>query len=315
LYGYADRRDLRRLLAVFAVLAAPALVALAVLILTGGAVGGHYTAWHFAAKPRWLFALNGYDLVLSTLLTAALAFLIYALVKRGALRLGGAGCYVLAGYGVAFVVIPFWLLDTAFVDVRVAVMAALVLPSFMVLELPQRRARRVAAAAVSALILVNLGQVVYAQLSYREHYAEIVASFGGLKQGARVLVAAPDETTDPPRDLLDYPMFHAPTLAVHYANAFVPTLFTYPGKQPVLPREAVWRLALMQGGAEKISLLRAIALGRPSGPIPERVARWREDFDYLYLIGRQHENPLPEALDPIASGGRFTLYRIRGRAP
>ena len=53
---------------------------------------------------------------------------------------------------------------------------------------------------------------------------------------------------DPPfHDLTEYPIYYAPTLAVHYANAFVPGLFVAAGKQPVRANDFVERLAIPGG--------------------------------------------------------------------
>ena len=77
-----------------------------------------------------------------------------------------------------------------------------------------------------------------------------------------MLVGGSGEGEDPPfNDLTQYPMFYAPTLAVHYANAFVPNLFTAVGKQPVQARAAVQRLAIPYGGPMPIRVLTAVAAG------------------------------------------------------
>jgi hypothetical protein len=245
-------------------------------------------------------------------LTGALFLMAYALARRGALLLGGggAGAFVLAGYGVAFLLIPSRLLDTAYVDLRILVVAAMVVPAFVTVRLPEPRARLMAGGALCALILVNLGMVAIAQADYRRAYREIVASFAAVQKGARILVAASDDGVEPPRNLLDYPMMHAPVLAVHYADAFVPTLFTFHGKTPVMPRDTVRPLALMQGSPEPVALLREIARGSAT-TAPRYIATWARDFDYLYVVGRPIDNPLPEVLEQFARGTRFTAYRVR----
>jgi hypothetical protein len=315
LHAFWVRRDAVRALCTVAILAAPAVAALVLFALAGGAVGGDDIEWEFAVKGLWLFVLNGYSLSLSVILTAALAFLAFELSRRRALILSGAGKCMLGGYALAFVLIPFRLFDTAFVDLRVVTAAALVLPAFVSLRLTEPRARAVLGSLAAALILINLGMVAVAQASYRRHYAEMIGSFAALEKGARILVAAIGDPVQPPRNLLDYPMFHAPTLALHYADAFVPTFFTYPGKQPVLPRATVARLAVMQGGPEPMALLRDIAFGTAATPVPAYIAHWHNDFDYLYVLGDPHPNPLPQSLEKVAGGSRFTAYRIHRPRP
>jgi hypothetical protein len=127
-----------------------------------------------------------------------------------------------------------------------------------------------------------------------------------------VLVGGSGDSGDPPfNDLTQYPMFYAPTLAVHYANAFVPNVFTAVGKQPVQPRAAVQRLAIPYGGPMPISVLVAIAAGRTSSEIPPFLRTWYRDYDYLYVLGPSVANPLPNRLEELDRSARFVLYKIR----
>ena len=67
--------------------------------------------------------------------------------------------------------------------------------------------------------------------SYESSYDALVASFGQIDKGSRVLIGSSGEAPDPPLTrLTDYPMYNAPTLAVHFADALVPTFFTSLGK-------------------------------------------------------------------------------------
>src|SRR5204863_6457021 len=102
---------------------------------------------------------------------------------------------------------------------------------------------------LSAVALTNLLVVYATWITYQADYAEIVASFAKVNRGARVLVAHSEDAPDPPMsDLGQYPMYHAPVLAVHYANAFVPSLFTGAGQQPVRAQPEVARLDVPYAG-------------------------------------------------------------------
>ena len=148
-------------------------------------------------------------------------------------------------------------------------------------------------------------------LSYREDFAAARKSFELLPKGAAVLTAQTGEGDDPPADLRDYPVFNVPTLAVHYADAFVPHLFTAPGKQPVTPRAAWHRLDIPEGGFLPVKFLKYIAEhGTPAGT-PLFVQNWQRDFDYLYLTGPSIPNPMPDRLEFVMGAPRFALYRIR----
>jgi hypothetical protein len=149
-------------------------------------------------------------------------------------------------------------------------------------------------------------------LPYRTDYEAIIDSFQKIDRGARVLVGSSGGSEDPPfSDLTQYPMFYAPTLAVHYANAFVPNLFTEVGKQPVQARSAVRRLSIPYGGPVPLRLLSAIAAGPTSEETPPFVRTWYRDYDYLYVLGPRLVNPLPNLLEELDASRRFVLYKIR----
>lgn len=293
-----------------AILAAPVAIAALALAAVGGEVGGSETTWWFEGKLTWLFAINGFSRTLSLPLTAALAVLIYVLARNGWLRLAGAGPWLLGGFALVYLLMPFRLFDTAFVDVRVLVAAALVLPAFAVVQIPSPAGRLIARAVVGTVGLINLAAVALVQAEYRREYGTLIAALQRLEPRPRLLVAHAGEAPDPPADYAEYPMYHAATLAVHYADALVPTLFTYPGKQPVATRPEYRRMTLLQGGPIPLALLARV---EGTGPVPEPlrfVASWRQDFGYLCIIGLPPGSDAPLGLEPVARGARFTLYRV-----
>ena len=297
----------------FGTLALPALVLLGLMLAAGGTVGEAGNRWHLGFKPFWLFAsLNGYSLQLSALCSAALAVLIYVLARAGALRLAESGAWILVGLGLLYLAVPSHLFDTAFVDLRILAAAALILPAFLTVSPPSRRAARNGALLVLAVILANLGLAITVALSYRSTYAAMIDSFGRLEKGARVLIAHSGEGANPPfSELTTYPMYNAPTLAVHYADAFVPTLFTSVGKQPVVPREPYRRLAVPYGAPVRVAALRQLAEGESPPDIPSYVRSWQTDFEYLYVLGPAAPNPMPDRLEVREADPRFAVYRIR----
>ena len=76
------------------VLAIPAAAVLAVMAITGGAIGNSGTHWHFGYKPLWLFSImNGYSLTVSAATAAVLIGWLYVAAKRGVLKFAPAGPY------------------------------------------------------------------------------------------------------------------------------------------------------------------------------------------------------------------------------
>jgi hypothetical protein len=299
-----------------AILAIPVVALLGVMQLTAGAIGGDGTIWNLAFKPLWLFRImNGYNLMVSAATALALMALLYFAITRGVLKLTPAGIWLAAGFALLYLAIPSTLLGTSFVDLRVIPAAALILPAFCALSLPSRRWTLAALAAVSGITLANLAIVLTVWLSYRADYAAIIASFHQIDRCSRVLVGSSGEGDDPPfKDLTQYPMFYAPTLVVHYANAFVPNLFTAVGKQPVQPRATVQRLAIPYGGPMPLRVLTAIAAGQTPSGVPPFIRSWTRDYDYLYVLGPHVANPRPDLLEQLDSSARFVLYKIH-RAP
>jgi hypothetical protein len=294
-------------------LALPLLGLAGLVAVVGGGPGGQVTRWDLPAKALWLLCLNGYNGPLSIALSLLLLLLIYVLARRGRLKLVGAGPWLAIGFLVLFLIMPHKLLDTEFVDVRVVVATFLILPGFTVIAPLSARLRWSALAVVCAVGVVDLAEVAAMQVAYRAEYRTLVASFAQLPPHARVLVGHSGKGDDPPRDLSQYPMYHAPVMAVEVSNAFVTSLFTYAGKQPILARPWIRRLSLDQGGPIPEVLLAAIAHGWRPPPEASFVAYWTRDFDVLYLVGPPIPNPLPDVLAPIASGRRFVMYRIKTR--
>lgn len=296
-------------------LAIPALALFGIMHMTAGAIGSEGTSWFVGFKPIWpLRIMNGYNLTAAAATGLALMISLFSATRRGVLRLESAGIWLAIGFALLYLVIPSKLFGTSFVDLRVIPAAALILPAFCSLSLPNRAWRMAALAAISGITLINLAVVLAVWLPYRADYAAIIASFQKIDRGSRVLVGSTGDNGDPPfADLTSYPMYYAPTLAVHYANAFVPNLFTEVGKQPVRAREAVRRLAIPYGGPVPSGLLAAIVAGQPPADVPPFVRTWDRDYDYLYLLGAPAANPLPDLLEVLDTSERFVLYKIRRR--
>ena len=298
------------------VLAAPVVVLLAIMAFTGGAVGGEGTDWFFEFKPLWLFRImNGYNLSVSAATMVMLTGAIYLVARNGVLKFGPGGLWLAIGFALLYLAMPSRLFGTAFVDFRIIAAAALILPTFCTLSLPDARWKLAALATVTAITLANLAVVYFVWLSYRADYAAMIASFAKIERGSLVLVGGSGAGDDPPfHDLTEYPIYYAPTLAVHYANAFVPGLFVAAGKQPVRANDFVERLAIPHGGPVPVTILAALAAGKTAANVPAYIQSWQNDFDYLYVLGPAIPDPMPALLEERATAARFVLYKIRRQA-
>jgi hypothetical protein len=296
-----------------ALLAIPVLVLLELMRLSAGSIGSEGSSWFFEFKPIWLFRImNGYNLTVSAASSLVLMSLLYFAIKHRVLKFEGAGIWLAGGFAFLYIAIPSKLLGTSFSDLRMIPAAALILPAFCTLSLPSKQSAIFVLAIVTGVTLANLAVTYSVWLPYRTDYAAIIASFQKIDRGSKIIVGGSGENEDPPfSDLTRYPMFYAPTLAVHYAGALVPNLFTAVGKQPVQARSAVRRLTIPYGGPVPLAALTAIATGRLSSDAPPFIRTWPRDYDYLYVLGPRVANPLPDLLEELEASPRFVLYKIR----
>lgn len=298
----------------FVTLVIPVVALLVIMRLTAGSVGSEGTFWYFDYKLLWpFFILNGYSMAVSGASAILLMVALYVAARCSMLKLKPAGIWIATGFALLYLAMPPTLFGTAFADIRVLPAVALILPAFCSLSLPSRRWTMAALAVVGGITLANLGVVLEVWLSYRSEYSAVIESFQHIDRGSKILIGTTGESEDPPfKDLTQYPMYYAPTLAVHYANAFVSNIFTETGKQPIQARAEVRRLVISNGGLVPIRRLSAIATGETAASDDTGVVRtWYRDFDYLYLVGPAIANPLPELLKELDRSGRFVLYKIR----
>lgn len=298
-----------------ALMALPTLLLIAIMVRSGGTVGGDGTQWYFGYKPTWLLhIMSGYSMAPSAAGIIALFALLFALGRRGALRFEQSGAWLAAGFTLLYLAMPFRLFDTSYVDMRVPAAAALILPGFLSVTFPSRAWARGALAVAAAITLVNAAAVTSVWLSYRSDYAAAIAAFQHMQKGAKVLIGDSGDAPDPPADLRDYPIYNVATLAVAYADGFVPSLFTERGKQPISPRPEWERLAVPYGNLVPMQLLERIAERGVSAGAPRFIRSWARDFDYLFLLGPKIANPMPGRLVEVTRAPRFVLYRIRKAA-
>ncbi len=308
----SGRVSIRQTLLNMSMLAAPAAVVLGAILVQGHAVAGaaNKTEWRFDLKPQWIFeAMNGYSLLLSCAGAVLILFATFVLSRRGYLKLAKSGTWIAAGLVILYVAVPNQFMDTAFNDIRIVTAVAFILPGFLQLSLPSPAWRRTAFWTAAGLTFVNLALVWWVWLSYRPAYAEIIASFNRLGKDSTILVADSYPPGKPGGGLVDYPFYHAPTLAVAYANALVASLFTYPGDRPVTLRPAYGQFAQPGLLAPKAALLPEIASDTREDA-PEYLRSWPKKYDYVYVLGPRVPNPMPRVLDELSAGSRFVLYQV-----
>ena len=210
------------------------------------------------------------------------------------------------------IVLPFRVAGGDLPSLRIAIAALLILPAFLTFAGAKLFFRFIPPLVLGFIALINAAHIASLWLTYQPEFAAMRASFHQIKSGAFVLVGHANFKDDQ-FDKAEMPIMTATALAAHYENAFVPTLFTIPGQQPLQVCPELNRLALTHTKdywPVAVSVLAALANGTKISEVPPHVRDWVHDYDYLYLIGPRGPNPIPTRLAALSISNSFTLYKI-----
>ncbi|MGY8684326.1 hypothetical protein Q2941_42220 [Bradyrhizobium sp. UFLA05-153] len=291
-----------------AILCAPMLGVFAAFLASPTHVGNGPTEWKIVSKFLSILAnLNGYSAELAVVEAAALIVVCCVLFCTGRLSWCRSGVWLAGGFALIFLVMPYRLLGVAGVDFRVPIAALLILPAYTRISMTGRAAT-LAIAVPIFIALVNAAATTEVWLSHQDDYAKIKASFTLLDRPSLILVG---RSTDAPLGLLQWPMNHAPTLAVS-AKAMVTTV-ALPGITSidvVKERRNQAITEVINLDPVPLSILTALANGTNDPHVPRFLRHWTSEFDYLYLVGPHIANPLPGRIEELTGGKLFTMYRI-----
>jgi hypothetical protein len=215
---------------------------LALLVLTAGPSGGDIGWSRLVRKLDLLFNIvdnyhRGFDIATFALLVALFAA---AAIAR-ALTVSRVMAASLLFLCLAQLLMPNRLFGGTGVDHRMPLILALLLIGASSLILADRRRQAILAVLLALLFVVRIAVVAVRWIGYDRTYAPIVAALASLPPGSRLAVASPPASIHIPAG--DAPMTHFASLAVIAADAFVPTLFVFPGQQPLTFREPYAALA------------------------------------------------------------------------
>jgi hypothetical protein len=299
-----------------AILAGPAAFIFLYYVASTANIAKGVTEWSALIKfLTILHGMNGYSVYLSLANISAIIIMIYFMFKERCLSIMPQGKWIAVGFLILILVLPFHLLGGDFVEVRIAIGALLILPAFLTFRPTKQFFRFVPALVLSLITLVNAGHIASLWLTYRPEYAALQASFKQIQRGAFVLVGHANFADDR-FDKTKTPIMTATALATHYSNAFVSTLVTIPGQQPLQVCPEFRRLDVGRTGRAAdymppaFSVLAAVANGSSTPDVPTHVRDWVHDYDYLYLVGPPGPNPMPNRLKVLTAGNTFTLYQI-----
>jgi hypothetical protein len=232
----------------------------------------------------------------------AAAALLWGL-RRGSVRIAPELRGAVLVCWAAFFLLPAQFLGGSGLDHRIPWAAAML--TIAATDMPRLRGAPVATALL-LLVLLRTAPIVAVWREADRRYAELKPVFDQIPVGSRVAVAYQTRSLHAGA-ALPVPMLHIPTLAVLYRDAFVPTLFTRLGQQPVLlqPR---WRALADAAPPEEIW----DALYAQSHASPSLRAAFGQ-FDFVLLVGnRSFDLPSSRAVTPLGRTDRLVLMRVLG---
>jgi hypothetical protein len=288
----------------FAVMGFPVVALYLYLIWSGGAIGKSVFDWWFRFKLIWpLLVMNGYSVTLSIALAVTIAAMLVFLGYNRVFGLTRPAVFIGSGFLIAYLLMPTRLFDSAYSEVRLIPAIMAILPAFLTVSWPSRSVQSVAALVAVTIVLINAASIASVWSAYRSDYAEIVESFRLLPPGSTVLIARSDASGGG----IDAPMFYAPTLAAHYATAFVPSLYSLSG--PIEKATSKSRFEIEDSLDYLPTPISQLNRASAGGTAPAHVRGWRTDYDYLYIVGDQ-TGSIPDHLTSLMRSRRFTLYAI-----
>jgi hypothetical protein len=259
-----------------------------------------------------------------------LAIYLYALVTRRAKTHAGMLTLGLITAALSLVT-PVKAGDAGGVDRRLPLMATYLLFAG---ALPQpfnnRSLQRAAAAGVFGIAVARTLSIGAIWLAREADVRAVETALSEAPAGAAILEVQSepaDVATAPigrylpavPEDRRQPTLIHVPVMAIPWRKAFVPTLFTVPGQQPVRVLPPWTELKSATLSVPDIHIFDASNASDQARVFPF-LSNWREKFDYVIAIGMDREDfqgPFtpPQQLSLVANEGYARLYRIQTDRP
>lgn len=176
---------------------------------------------------------------------------------------------------------------------------------------------------VLALLLIGFrsGYVGYIWMCAQKDFDAMQRSLSYVPEGASMLTVANYPATDFEGGYPDgrsigktqVVFWHYPALAIIDRKAFIPTLFTAAGKQPISVRVPYDSIAVREGILPGVESLAATV--DEQIPVPKYMKNWKSCFDYVLVLNADMPTangsmpPLPE-LRLITDDGFSKLYQV-----
>ena len=246
----------------------------------------------------------------------ALWFVLRVLIGMGAGRVHAGLLYASVALALLALVMPAALANTAYVDIRLPLMAALLAAAAL---RPSARLGPVPSALLlTTLVLARTAWIGAVWEARQSDMRSLALALATVPPGARIIPAEHCCAPGPVgrRLLVTTPTYlHDPALAVPWRQAFVPTLFAAPGKQPLRVRPPWDGLAVAEGRIAPVGLLKNYTPSLSNRFFFGYLEHWREQFDYVLVVNADTPNEGPDEanipeLALVSDAGFARLYRI-----
>ena len=274
-------------------------------------VAGVPAYWELGGKLEGLMAaVNVYYPAVAYGLIAVVAVAAVYAWSRGALIFHPVGWAVLAVGIVAYLVMPRALFGAYLADQRLPIAVAFMAIACFDIDLRHRAARR---GMVTLLALLLAARIVEVQ-SVWDHLdrgtEEFLQSVKTIKRGARVLVVYGDRSSC--KEISDFNLVHAASLATIERSALVSTAFTVKGKQILHARNEFRKFVETEDRSPPSLPYFVQAADRTEAGVSYFWDLWPRHYDYVYILFAKPSTPNPDKkhLDLVYGGVEFQLYRV-----
>ncbi len=246
-----------------------------------------------------------YDAVALVLVGCTVAAAAWA-HRRQVLHFHPAGWIILIAGALVYIAMPRAIFAAHLADQRLPIALAFVLIACFRADFRQLVVRRAFVGLVVVLLAIRIAevQVVWDRLgSVSEAFHRSVML---LKRGARVLVVHGDRSSG--KEVSDFELMHAASLATIERSALVSTTFTVSGKQILHVRDEFRKYVETE---DRLPPSLPYFLEAADRDVPYFFTRWPRNYDYVYILFTTNgPNPDPKDLKPLFDGPYFQLYEV-----
>jgi hypothetical protein len=293
--GFLSRRTLAHAVARAANRGWPVVLALAVIVIFGPKLPGSdeqgviWQVWSLSSLAKVFAAyFRSYNIIYDALVGVLFVLIVGAAALRGRLRYHAGLLAVSLMLGLVTPFVPMVAMGTNPLNARLPMMMVLAMAAGLRPELEVSvAASRFAVGAALALVLLRTAYITTVWRGAERDLAAVRSAVASVEPGSAVLpvqyeISPADRPLVPTGRLLggkapNY--WHYPSLVVVDRKAFIPWLFSTPGKQPLRVLPPWSEISTDEGLPQPVSALMTINAGRYAF-----MNDWHSRFDYVLLL-------------------------------